>query len=205
MALATRCLGGSRDEWAQAMEAEFEAAIEHGKPLAFATGCLMVGWRQMPTEEEGRLVLTSYALAVCMLLPMAALQFGRAIGLPYLLQGPGGLYGMLAASSAQNPYFATAYFSAGPTLVALWLVLGLSHLRIAWALLEHDWSGVVRDGALAVAASATLTIFSGVLFLDDAGVALQAAVLALELVATYSIARWHFRLFPAAPSRRHAR
>jgi hypothetical protein len=200
MALAIRCLGGSRREWARAMEGEFEAALNDGRPLAFAAGCLMAAWRRMPAQEEGRLALASYAFVLGVLLPMAALQFARALGLPYLLQGPGGLYGMLAASSAQNPYLATTCFSAAPTLVALWLLLGLSHLRIAWALLECDWSGVARFAALAVAASATLAIFTGVLFLKDAGVALQAAVLMVELIATYSIAQWHSRLSPIASS-----
>ena len=201
MTLATRSFGESRRAWTQAMEGEFQSALDDGRPLAFAAGCLIAAWREMPAQEEGQLALASYAFVLGMLLPMATLQLACALGLPHLLLGPGGLYGMLAASSAQTPYLATTCFSAAPTLVALWLLLGLSHLRIAWALLEHDWSGVVRFAALAVAASATLAIFTGVLFLKDDGVALQAAALMVELTATYAIAQWHSRLFPSASSR----
>lgn len=201
MALATCSLGRSRREWARAMEGEFEAALDDGRPLAFAAGCLIAAWRELPAQEEGLLALASYAFVLAILLPTATLQLACAIGFPYPLQAPGGLYGMLAASSAQNPYLATTCFSAAPTLVALWLLLGFSHVRIAWALLEHDWSGVARFAALAVAASASLAIFTGVLFLKDATVAVQAAVLVVELTATYSIAQWHSRLFPGASPR----
>lgn len=183
------------------MEGEFQSAIDDGRPLAFAAGCLIAAWREMPAQEEGHLALASYAFVLGMLLPMATLQLASGLGLPHLLLGPGGLYGMLAASSAQNPYLATTCFSAAPALVALWLLLGLSHLRIAWALLEHDWPNVVRFAVLAVAASATLAIFTGVLFLREDGVALQAAALMVELTATYAIAQWHSRLFPGASSR----
>ena len=48
----------------------------------------------------------------------------------------------------------------------LWLVLGMGHLRLAWVLLDRDWSSVVKIGALMAAAAITLFAFMGVLFLD---------------------------------------
>jgi hypothetical protein len=76
-------------------------------------------------------------------------------------------------------------------------MLGAGHLRLAWFVLERDWSRVISTGALTVAASATLVIFTGVLFLNDASVALQASLLAVELSAIYASARWHSQLFPS--------
>jgi hypothetical protein len=102
---------------------------------------------------------------------------------------------MLTPSSV---YLAGAYRSAIGPAVLLWLLLGAGHLRLAWLVLERDWSSVVRIGALTLAASATLVIFAVVLFLDDAGIAAQAVLLAIELIAIYALARWHDRAFPGA-------
>ena len=63
MSLAICCLGESRREWALAMQAEFEAATAEGEAFAFATGCLIAAWCEMPKHAEGRLVLANYALA----------------------------------------------------------------------------------------------------------------------------------------------
>src|SRR4051812_24139343 len=52
IALATACLGYGRREWALAMQAELEAAAEHDRPIAFAAGCLLAAWREMPRHEE---------------------------------------------------------------------------------------------------------------------------------------------------------
>jgi hypothetical protein len=128
---------------------------------------------------------------------MAGLQFACAAGSSYLFAGQAGLYTVLAAGGAQDPYLAEAHRSAIPTLLALWVMLGAGHLRLAWVVLERDWSRVISTAALTVAASATLVIFTGVLFLNDASVALQALMLAVELSAIYASARWHSRLFPA--------
>jgi len=87
MALAVRCLRADCYEWGLAMEAEFEAAAEDGKPLLFATGCLIAGWREMVNHDEGRLVLAKYALALGLLLPIAGLQFERVIGVSSVFYG----------------------------------------------------------------------------------------------------------------------
>lgn len=205
MVVAALCLGERRRDWALAMQGEFQSAIEDGHALRFATGCLIAAWRQMPAQEQGRFVIANYALALGMFVPMAVLQLEFVAGLPFLSLGPSGLYAMLTPDSVQGPFLIHAYSSAIPVLVALWTLLGIGHLRLAWLLLERDWSRVARIGALTVAASATLVVFTVVLFLDDAGVHLQAALLAAELTAVYGLARWHARAFPDTPSARFVR
>jgi hypothetical protein len=195
MTMAARCLGESRYDWARAMQVEFEAAIDDRRPLTFAAGCLIAAWRQMPTQEQGRLALADYVLALGLLIPMAGLQFACAAGSSYLFAGPAGLYAVLTPGGATDPYLAEAHRSAIPPLLALWVMLGVGHLRLAWVLLERDWSRVMSTAALTVAVSATLVIFSGVLFLSDAAVALQAVLLAVELSAIYASARSHRRSF----------
>ena len=192
MALASRCLGECRREWARAMQAEFEAAIDDRRPLAFAAGCLIAAWRQMPTQKQGRLALANYGVALGLLVPMAGLQLTCAVAFPRSLLGQGTFNALLAP----GPYLADAYPSAIPALLVLWLMLGLGHLRLAWFLLERDWSRVMSAAALTVATLATLVVFTGVLFLNDASVALQAILLAIELSAIYASAQWHDRLFP---------
>jgi len=190
MTLAIRCLGESRREWALAMKAEFQAAVDDGRPLAFAAGCLVAAWREMPLQSEGRFVLANYTLALGVLIPMAVLQFACA-GLPYLSVARGWGHALLAPGSAQQLYLGEAYSAAVLPLLILWMLLGAGHLRLAWVLLERDWSGVARVGALTVAASATLVVFTGVLFLDDARVSLQAVLLAIELATICASWRWH--------------
>lgn len=196
MWLAKCGLGESRRDWANAMEGEFEVALDDGKPLVFAAGCLIAAWREMPAQAEGRFVLASYVLTLGLLIPMAILQFACAVGLPFLLQGPTGLYGTLAAKGAQNPFSGDASLNTAPAFLILWLLLCSCHLCIAWALLERDWSRIVKSAALAVATWATLAIVSGVLFLHEAAVTLQAGVLAIELMAVAATVRWHARLSP---------
>jgi hypothetical protein len=194
MSLATYSLGESRREWAFAMQAEYEAADEAGAPLAFAAGCLIAAWCEMPNREEGRLALANHALALGLLIPVACLQFACAIG---LFTGHGGL---LAFGGSPDPYLAGPQLGAIPALIILWLVLGVGHLRLAWVLVERDWPSVVKVGALMAAATVTLFGFMGVLFLDATPLLRQAAVLAIEFMAVLAAARWHARLFPnAAP------
>ena len=198
MALAVCCLDEGRREWARAMRMEFETAVEDGKPLRFAIGCLTAAARELVTREEGRFVLTSYALALGLMLPMAALQIGCAVlGLPYLYAGHGGLSGSLAAGGAPEVLMRGVYQAAVPSLSVLLLLVGIGQLRIAWAMLERDWSRVISMGALTLAATATLVIFMTALFLDATQPMLQAAVLAIELAAVSVVTRWHAQLQPS--------
>ena len=189
MALAVRCLGDHRREWAFAMEAEFEAAAEDGRPLAFAIGCLAAAWRGMPTHAEGRFVLASHALAIGLLVPMAALLLmGVLFGFPHLPAIGGG----------PEPIFTDAHWSAVPSLAGLVLLLGVGRLLLAWALLDRDWARVAVIGRLNAAVAATLVTFAGVLFLDDTRALLQAAALAVELIIVATMACWHDRLSAGA-------
>ena len=177
------------------MQAEFEAAVDDGKPLVFAIGCLVAAWRDMVKQGEGRLVLAKYALAFGLLIPMAALQLEQAIGFSLFL-GEGLPHGMLGAGADQNPYLIWSQNSAVPTLLILWLLLAMAHLCLAWGLVEGDWSRVVKFGALIGAATITLSLFAGVLMLDLSPLMAQGAELGVELAAIVATARWHARLFP---------
>lgn len=199
MAVAVCCLDGSRREWSAAMRAEFETAAAEGKPLPFAIGCLAAACREMLTRREGRFTLTNYALALGLMIPMAALQIGCALlGFPYLYPGQAGLPGALLEGAAHEALIRGLYQAAIPSLTLLLLLLGLGHLRIAWAMLERDWTRVTRTGTLMLAAGTTLIIFMGVFFLDSSQALLQAAVLAIELATVWMVARWHAQLFREA-------
>ncbi len=199
MALAVCCLDESRREWSAAMEAEFETAVADGKALPFATGCFAAACREMLTREEGRYTLTSYALTLGLMIPMAALQVGCALfGFPYLYPGQDGLAGAMLQGAEHEALIRGVYQAAVPSLALLLLLLGFGHLRIAWAMLERDWTRVGCMATLMLAATATLIIFMSALFLDSSQALLQAAVLAIELATVLLVARWHAQLFPAA-------
>jgi hypothetical protein len=204
LAVATASLGDHRREWACAMRGEFDAAVEDRRALGFATGCLVAAWREMPGQAEGRFALANYAFALCLMLPVALLQFEYVAGLPFLAPGQAGPLGMLAQHSMQDPYSAGAYLAAIPSLLVLWVLLGIGHLRLAWALLDRNWPQAIKRAAFNVAVSATLVIFTVVLFLDDAGAGWQAIVSAVELGAIHAFSIWHGRLFADAPSARLA-
>jgi hypothetical protein len=199
MALAISCLGESRRDWALAMQAELEAAMEDGRPLAFAAGCLVAAWRELPRHEEGRFVLANHLLALGVIVPMAALQFACAAGLPFLFVATDALYGVPTLDTTQQLYLAYAFPAAEPALLGLWLLLSLLHLRLAWELLEGDWPRVIRIGCLCAAATATLVIFNGVMLIVSPRTLMQAAALPIELLAIVILARWHARLV-AGPS-----
>ena len=175
------------------MQAEFEAAVEDGKPFMFAIGCVIAAWREMFKQSEGRLALANYALALGLLIPMAALQFKHAIGFSIFPRDRLS-YGMQAAGAAQNPYLMFSQNSAMPVLLSMWLLLGLAHLRLAWVLVEGDWPRVVKYGALIGAATIALSLFTGVLMLDLSPMGALIAEFGIELMAIGASAWWHDRL-----------
>jgi hypothetical protein len=198
MALAAALVGEDRREWALAMRVEFEAARAEGEGLAFATGCLIAAWGEMPKHAEGRLVLANYALALGLLIPMGVLQFTLALGFPSVFIGGGGVNPMLPSAASQNPLVAWSQLSSVPCLLALWLLLGISHLRLAWVLVDGDWESVAKASALIGATITTLFIVMGVLQFDLTLVILQAAAMAIELTALVAVARGHALLLPSA-------
>ena len=191
MSLAGSCLGESRHDWACAMEAEFELAVEDGRPLAFAVGCLIAASRELPRNAEGRLTLVNHMLALGLLIPMAVFQVTRGLGTVAGLVGPAGISG-----DASNAYLAWARSSAAPVLLILWVLIGIGHLRLAWVLVERDWDRVVKVGALIAAAAVTLFLFMGVLFLDLATLIAQSGAMATELAFIIAAARSDARRFP---------
>jgi hypothetical protein len=198
LALAACCLGESRRSWALAMHGELEAAIAAGRPLAFAAGCVVAAWREMPRHAEGRFVLASNALALGLLVPLAGLQLASAAGLPFPFWGGGAFYSGPAAGSVQDLYLYEAFAGAAPSLLGLSLFLSVLQLRFAWLLLDGDWDGVARIGSKIAASAAALAIFTGVLFLDGKALALHSGVLAIDLIAALAATRWRRRIFPAA-------
>lgn len=198
MTLATGSLGESRRDWAAAMESEFDAAVADGTPLAFAAGCLIAAWREVPRHAEGRLVMANYGLALGLFIPMAVLLIGQVTGLPLLLTGSAD--GIPTAGVSVSPYLVWSRLSAAPMLLMLWLLLGIAHLGLAWTVVEQDWSRAIKVGALIGAATFTLVLLMAVLFLDLEPVAPEAVAMAVELGLVALVARSHARLLSGAPS-----
>jgi hypothetical protein len=198
MRVATIALGNDRKDWSAAMQVEFEFAALDGRSLLFACGCLIASCREMPRHEQGRFLIANYAFALVVLIPVAVLQMACAEGSPPSFLWPG-----LTPSpgSSQSLYLADAYRAAVPSLSALWSLLGLGHLALAWLVLDRDWERVATVAALMLAVSATLFVLGGVLFLDGRGITLQAGLVAMVVTMLYVSARWHARLFPTATAR----
>jgi hypothetical protein len=198
MTQAVRCLGESRREWSAAMEAEFAIAVIEGKPLTFAAGCLAAAWRDMLSREDGRFTLTSHAVALGLMVPMAAIQIGCALfGFPFLYPGTEGLAGALLLGGDHLDLVRDFYQAAVPPLGLLLIALGLGHLCIAWAMLDCDWARVRRIGTFTLAVATTLILFMSALFLDSSRALLQVGVLTIELAIVWLLARWSARLSEA--------
>ncbi|QAY75607.1 hypothetical protein [Sphingosinicella sp. BN140058] len=192
MALAACCLGARHRDWAEAMATEFETAAEEGDALPFAAGCLLAALRALPSHEEGRLALASHVLALGLLIPVAALQLGDAVlGLPFLLPGENGARASLVPGSPEALLMAGALPAAALPPTMLLLLLAAGQMRIAWLLLERDWSRLLPTAMAIVASASTLVLFMSILFLESVHAVLQLALLALELATVAAIANWH--------------
>jgi hypothetical protein len=200
MEVAFRCLGASRREWALAMRAEFDVAVADGRPFAFAGGCLVAAWREMPNHAEGRLVLSNYALALGVVIPLAVLQFGLALGISSAFaagfSAGGAPGGAVLVGGSQNLLLAPSQLDAAPGLAGLWFLIGLGHLRLAWVLVERDWGRVANAGALIGAALTTLSLFTTALALDATFVVLQGAAIAIEFMTIVGAAGRHAGFSP---------
>ena len=199
MALAEACLGDDRRDWALAMRSELDAAIDDGKPLTFAAGCLIGALREMPKHEEGRFALTSHAVALG-LLPLAALLLvGTAAGFPFLPTGHAGIAGWFAGAGEHQPLLTPWNRGFAPALAVLVWGIVAGHVLMPWFVLERNWDRVATLARVNSAATVTLFLFTGVLFLDMAFMLLPAAVLTIELVAIWQLHRWQAHLFAGAP------
>lgn len=190
MSVAARCLGDHRREWAVAMRAEFQAAEEDGRPLAFALGCLIAAWRELPAHEEGRLTLASYALVSLLLVPMSAMLAASVLAdFPSSYIGPAEVYGWPKAARTGVPLLNEGNRAAVPSLALLVVLLAASHLRLAWLVLDRDWARSAAVARLIWAVTAALVIFSGVAF-AEVGVAIgQAAMSAVAVTVAALLAR----------------
>lgn len=190
MALAVHCLPAIRRQWANAMLVEFEAASEDGKPLSFATGCLVAALRELPGHQQGRLAIASWLLTITVFVPAAGVLISSLIaGSPvsYLA------YGEAVVSEAN--------WSAVPSLQLLLLCVATLQLRLAWLTLDSDWESLIPTGAMSAAVALTLSIFTAVVFDAHLLAVLPTTVVALELSALALLAGRHAEL-PAATAGR---
>lgn len=195
LAIATACMGEDRQTWSRAMNAEYHVAAVEGQALSFATGCLWAAWREMVSSAKGRFVLASYAVALGLMVPMAAIEIGCAVfGLPYLYPDERGLSGAILVGGSHEALLRPIYMSAIPAFAFLQLVAGAGHLRLAWLLLERNWAGALRWAMLTLAGMTTLVIFMGAFFLDSRQALIQGIVVVIELAVLLVIMRRHTEL-----------
>lgn len=191
MALAMACMGDDRRDWAAAMTAEFEVAAVDGRAMSFAAGCLFAAARQLVVSAHGRFVMTSYAVALGIMLPVAALQIACAVfGLTYLYPGNHGLSGAMIEGMS-TVWMRGFYQSAGPMLALLQLAIGIAHLRVAWLLLEREWAAATRWAVRTLAVSTTLILFMGALFIDVRQAAIMGVVVAFEFAILLILSSRH--------------
>jgi hypothetical protein len=191
MALAVHCLGDRRREWAQAMEAEFEVAKEHGGALGFALGCLVAAVRELPAHDEGRLAIASHALAFVLVIPAAALLLSSMLnGFPYSYFANGALDGLAGILANREPLLSDANRAALPPLAIAIVLLAGARLRLAWLMLERDWARGAGTAMLVGAVTVTLAILTGVVFDDFAFALGQLGVLVVELGSVAALAHW---------------
>ena len=85
------------------MQGGFGASIADGEPLSFALGCLLAACRARLAAPDRRLALASYALAVGLILPLAAvLAVDAIVGFPYLDFAQDNVVGILAVGGASS-------------------------------------------------------------------------------------------------------
>jgi hypothetical protein len=189
VALAANSLGTRRGGWAAAMKAELDAAIEDGRPLGFALGCLLAAWLTLATERKGRAVLAAHAFATGFILPAAAVSLLSAwYGFPYLGAGRAGLRGLMAGTSEQLPLLNAGNWCAAPPLTLLVLALAAGQVALAWFLLERDWTRAHAVGRFNAAALTTLASVTALLALDVGQMMLPLMVLVTETLAVMALA-----------------
>jgi hypothetical protein len=201
VALAARSFGTRRGLWGQAMQAELDFAIEDGRPLAFALGCLAAAWRELPRFSEGRLALTIHALAIGLIVPLGALALWAAlVGYPYLAFGNVGVWGFIAGRSQEIPLLLVGERALAPAMTLVVLLEAVGQLLLAWYLLERDWSRVLAIGRLNAATLTTLLMVTMMLAIAGTDTLVAVAALITETLAVLSLAWWHDDLPEPAPA-----
>lgn len=195
MKIAIHCLGDRRREWGRAMQGEFEASIADGKPLSFALGCLWGAWREMPADPDGRFALASYALAVCLILPIAALlAAGAILGFPYLAFAGDDIVGILSIHGAPSTLLNDGNRAAASSLSLVVLLLAGTSVLIAWAMLDRDWARVAAIERFMAAATLSLILFVGLLGFDETRMILPIIGFVAQHVVVLMLVQWHWRI-----------
>ena len=176
---------------------EFDEAVQDGRPLRFALGCLVTAWGQMPFHDAGRHALAKHAVAFGLIVPIAIFHFGCGLsGLRFMLSGHDHYYAMLVADGASGRALASAYRAATPALAGLLLMLGFAHLLIAWVVLNGQWRRASILWLFATAVAVTIITIIAQLVPHGSGIAIQLAALAIELAAIPCLAARQPRQVP---------
>lgn len=195
MTLAIAGLGDRNREWGLAMQGEFEAAIDDGRPLFFAFGCLLGAWRMRLADPDGRFALASYALAVGLILPLASvLAVGAIVGFPYLDFAQDNVVGILAVDGAPTTLLDDGNRAAASSLSMVVFLLAGTSVLIAWAILDRNWVRVAAVERLTMAATLTLLMFIALLRFDETRMILPILGFVAQHVVVLTLMRWHCRL-----------
>ena len=205
VALAARTLGTRHADWAQAMKAELDVAIDDGRPMSFAAGCLLASWRQMLRFSEGRLTLASHLLAIGIIVPLAALWLWLGLlGYPYLAIGNVGVWGFIEGRSEQIPLLLVGEWSLAPALTMVILLQSVGQLLLAWFLLERDWPRVSSVARFNAAPLTTLLLVTSMIAVVGYGVLFGITALITETLAVLALAWWHDHMPQASAMERTA-
>jgi len=173
------------------MLAEFDMAQRDGKPLGFAFGCLIAGWRRLPFHSEGQLALVRHALTLGLIVPIATFHLGCALsGARFMLSAQDHYHAMLMAGGVQGQILADAYLAATPALTMLLLLLGSAHLTVAWSMLDGRWRRAAITWLVAAVIAAAIVGIVATTIPDASGSAIQFAALVIELAAIPLLAMW---------------
>ncbi len=195
VALAARTLGTRHADWAQAMRAELDAAIDDGRPMTFAAGCLLASWRQTLRFSEGRLTWASHLLAIGLIVPLAAVWLWLGLlGYPYLAIGNVGVWGFIEGRSEQIPLLLVGEWSLAPALTMVILLQSVGQLLLAWFLLERDWPRVSSVARFNAATLTTLLLVTSMIAVVGYGVLFGITALITETLAVLALAWWHDHL-----------
>ncbi|NCP20079.1 MAG: hypothetical protein GW855_13075 [Erythrobacter sp.] len=200
MKLAMAGMGSHRCDWAAAMRAEFDVAVQSGEGLSFAYGCLTTAWRELPMHHEGSLALSRYTFALGLILPAAAILLaGLWFGYPWV-EPP---YAETIADFAKVPTGLPTTTWAGnafavPGLATLLLVRVAGLILFAWFMVEANWEKAAAVQRAGAASTITLALFSAAAFADVTCVILPLLALGVELVSIALLRRWHEGELPAA-------